>query len=175
MRNVNPLHPLLGKIERAENSEVTGKQWESKRAEWVFRKKGLTSKIKPLKSSSDDGLLSLSMLQEFFPEVYLTSGYLKAKIPIHKDTSAVHPAWFKGFLKLPFIESYKDILTSRSDSVEIVGMVFPRKGFQNGLILHNGHWLNYVPQGSGFHLYRGKNDRVLTVQSFSDFVTCLGN
>ena len=93
---------------------------------------------------------------------------------LHRDPRAIHPMWFKSFLSLPFVKLYEERLEELYDAKQKkpFGMVFPRKGFAQGLILHNGNWDLFVPNQSSCHIFKGskKKSMTLLVQPYSSFI-----
>ena len=93
--------------------------------------------------------------------------------PLHLLQEAIFPVWLKAFSQLPIIKPYEAFF----DSVEIeeqghrpIGLIFYRRGFPDGLILHNGDPFKFVPPRAGCVLYRGaggKKAMNLVVQRYS--------
>jgi hypothetical protein len=176
MDNINPLNPLLGKIERYEQADSQVKQWESSRVEWTLRRLGLEKQRKELFSSSDSGVYNFTEFNRVvdFP-VYLFSEPMIGATPIHRDPKSIHPMWFKAFLGLPFVQQYEDkfeTLIIRVGKNKPIGMVFPRKGFSQGLIIHNGDWERFVAPQAGCHFFKGgkKHAMNLIVQPYIGFI-----
>ena len=173
---VNPLNPLLGKIERFEQTDNAIKQFESKRVEWTLRRLGMERQRKEIyrdSVTSEYTCDAFNRVVDNFPMV-LCCESLKGKIPIHKDQKSVHPNWFKKFLGLSFAEAYADHFEKLSAAKlgKPIGMIFPRKGFAQGLLMHNGDWDYFVPPNSSCHLFKGgkKVEMNLVVQPYSSFV-----
>jgi hypothetical protein len=172
---VNPLNPLLGKIERFENADASVRQFESTRVEWTLRRLNMESQLRKIKQQSHDGLITFDDLNQTvdFP-IHLKSESLKGEIPIHRDQRSTHPMWFKGFLKLPIVQKFEELFEAyhaKHTGDKPIGMVFPRKGFAQGLIIHNGDWNLYVPPNSSCHLYQGGNKTTsLIVQPYMGLV-----
>jgi hypothetical protein len=60
-------------------------------------------------------------------------------VKLHLDASALLPNLFKAFMAAPFVDAY-DEFYERVESLadgRAVGLVFPRKGFSQGLVIHN--------------------------------------
>lgn len=173
-RRVNPLNPLLGKIEKFEQSEIALRQWESKRVDWTIRRLGLTAQLKEVASYDDGDFLSFEAFNSIFSfPVYLTANQLKDRLPLHKDQKSIHPNWFKAFSKLPFVQLFAENLKTYGSYRHAVGMVFPRKGFAQGMIVHTGDFNTFVLSGASCHFYRSVNDLELVVQPYTDFVDAL--
>lgn len=168
---VNPLNPLLSKISRYEQSSSRARQWESARVEWSLRRLALDEQRKEIAASAVDGLYSFSEFNRVvsFP-VVLAGNPLYDSNPLHKNTKAIHPNWFKEFTKLPFIAPYEEAFESSKVQGKPVGLVFPRKGFAQGWIVHNGDWDVFVPPDSCCHIFKGGKSMNLIVQPYVTFI-----
>lgn len=175
MNKINPLNPLLSKIARFEQVDTHGKQWESSRVEWTLRRLKLDGKRKEILENG----LGLGYTFEVFNQVVNFPMYLFAEpllnvSPIHRDPRTIHPLWFKAFRGLPFVERYEErmepLLTRYPDRP--IGMVFPRKGFLQGLLIHNGDWDLLTPPQASCHVFKGGRKKAmnLIVQPYSGFV-----
>ena len=51
-----------------------------------------------------------------------------------------------------------------------LGMIFPRKGFREGLIVHSGDWEAFSADNSSCHLFKGKGGFTLLVQPYAAFL-----
>lgn len=181
MSGINPLNPLLGKIEKFEESEAQSSKWESARVEWTLRRLKLDSQRKEI--VAELGFLGHFTFKSFsqavpgFP-MDLAANSRIGELPLHRDSRAVHPAWFKAFLGLPIVKEFEVKFDEEtSEKEKPFGMVFPRKGFLQGLILHNGDWETFVPPRSSCHLFRGgkKRSMNLVVQPYQGFIDHLRN
>jgi hypothetical protein len=98
---------------------------------------------------------------------------------LHTDKRAFLPAMFKNFKDVPFVTAYAEFFEQRCDEAETraVGLVFPRKGIDRGLVIHNG--VNLPPRV--FHglvlTYTGgkKETAHLYVQPFQSLIQALHN
>jgi hypothetical protein len=175
MGYVNPLNPLLGKIEKFEQSDFQLKQWESSRVEWTLRRLKLEGPRKEILADAVGGQYTFAEFNRVvdFP-MYLSAEPMMGATPIHRDPHAVHPMWFKSFRSLPFVKLYEERLESWCDSKQDrpLGMVFPRKGFLQGLIIHNGDWERFVSPHSSCHVFKGgkKHMMNLIVQPYIGFI-----
>jgi hypothetical protein len=87
---------------------------------------------------------------------------------------AILPKWFMEFSHLPFYDVYlamHERVAEKADG-RPVGLIFPRKGIRQGLIIHNGDMDTYVPEKTSCHLYRGggRHPIVLVVQPYAGFL-----
>jgi hypothetical protein len=173
--NINPLNPLLGKIEKFEQSDQQIRQWESSRVEWTLRRLKFEAQRKEILSDSYDGRYTFEAFNRVasFP-MELCGESLKDEPPIHRDPRAIHPLWFKAFVGLPFVRHYEERFTTfvEKNPERPLGMVFPRKGFSQGLILHNGDWDLFVPPQSSCHIFNvgKKHSMNLIVQPYMGFI-----
>jgi hypothetical protein len=119
-----------------------------------------------------------------FP-VYLSCNRLGNVEPLHKNPKAILPIWFKTFLHLPFMEAYEAAYDAWPAKDRPFGMVFPRNGFKQGLIVHNGDLHQFVPPNASCHVYLGGSDKkrrkkqhhqiMLVVQPFTAFLDHIYN
>lgn len=173
-KRVNPLNPLLDKIARFEYSDKGARQWESSRVEWTLRRLALLEQRKEILASSENGLYSFAEFNRVvsFP-VILEANPLREGLPLHKNPKAIHPLWFKSFTQLPFMQQYEEHFHKYKDREKPIGMVFPRKGFSQGLVVHNGDWDIFVPPNSSCHMFKGGSKKLsinLVVQSYAEFI-----
>lgn len=167
---INPLNPLLGKIEKYKQKESAAVQWESKKVEWTLRRFGLEQQRKEMLYSSEDKLYSFKAFNTLGFPMQLCANAMLEQMPIHKDPKSIHPAWFKSFANLSFCKNFDEALDSFIEKkTKPMGMIFPRKGFAQGLIIHNGDWELFLPPQSSCHLFRGDKMN-LVVQSYSEFI-----
>lgn len=176
MDRINPLNPLLSRIERFEQAEGRIRHWESARVEWTLRRLKLEAPRRELQSSADfTGYTcdDFNRVVGTFP-MYLFAEQLEDEPPIHRDGRAIHPNWFKTFRNLPFVKKYEErfeeLYPNHKDRP--LAMIFPRKGFAQGLVLHNGNWDLFVPPQASCHLFKGgkKHAMTLAVQPYAGFI-----
>ena len=174
MDKVHPLNPLLDKISRYKESGHRALQWENNRVEWTLNRLGKKSVKKEILAGAGNNFLSFDDFNNHadFP-IKLFAEYLSDIPPIHKNQKFIHPFWFKSFLRLPIVERYSDLFEKEVRNTDKpIGMVFPRKGFLQGLIIHNGDFEIYLPNNASCHLYRGSkaSQHVLVVQPYAGLV-----
>ena len=173
--NKHPLSPLS--VPDYDDSTVQIEKWESARVEYTIKRLKLGSHVlKELHSQVPGGKLSFADFNNRFPTfpMLLAASSLHGEKPLHRHPKGIHPMWFKSFTGLPFIRFYEEELERHKsdifgDESRVLGMVFPRKGFAHGLIIHNGEWQTYLPKNSGCHLYQGGKIKSMTllVQPFT--------
>ena len=175
MDRVNPLNPLLGKIEKFEQSDSHVRQWESGRVEWTMRRLKLEQQRKEILFATPGGQYTFEAFNQAvdFP-MYLFAEPMAGLSPIHRDPRAIHPMWFKSFRGLPFVKLYEERFEEliNTQKHRPIGMVFPRKGFSQGLVLHNGDWDLFVPPQASCHVLKGgkKHSMNLVVQPYTGFI-----
>ncbi len=167
---VNPLNPLLSKLGKYKQQDSQAKQWESKRVEWTLRRLGLEKQRKEMLAASEDKLYAFQAFNTLGFPIYLNAHPMIDEIPIHRDPKAIHPMWFKSFFALKFVSVFVELFDGFVEKkTKPMGVIFPRKGFAQGLIMHNGDWELFVPPQSSCHIYKGDKMN-LVVQSYSDFI-----
>lgn len=173
MDKINPNNPLFDKLKALDYKGISSASWEHARVLHLLQVLNLKPVTNEIKQVSSDSLFTFDVFNELvsdFP-VYLFAEALKSQPPIHRDDRSVHPLWFKSFKTLPFVKLYTERLkTMRVKIKRPVGMVFPRKGFQQGMILHNGDHEKFVPLNSSCHLYKAEDGNTMVVQPFTGFL-----
>jgi|TARA_R110000751_G_scaffold47597_13_gene106518 hypothetical protein len=175
MNGINPLNPLFGQIEKFEESHAQASKWESSRVEWTMRRLKLGDERKQMMHES--GYAGNYTYEAFIRTVPsfpmdIVAEPRRDELPLHRDAKAVHPMWFKSFRSLSFVSVYEERFGESSREERPFGMVFPRKGFLQGLILHNGDWDLFIPPQSSCHLFKGgkKRSMNLIVQPYQGFI-----
>jgi hypothetical protein len=174
-KGVNPFNPILSKIERFDQAERQVQLWESARVEWTLRRLKLEPQRKEVLRCSPDKSYSFANFHAVicnFP-IRLFAEFSPGVVPLHRNSRAIHPLWFKSFRQLPFVDLYLRRYDELPEEKKItpVGMIFRRKGFAQGLILHNGDWETFLPESSSCHIFRGgKRQMNLMVQPYIGFL-----
>jgi len=157
--------------------------WEDARVRHTLRRVGLVNYRKRLEKEADEETGSKRLTFERFNRKFPTFPALLGchsfvgETPIHSRGECIHPRWFQAFMKLPFIEPYEELYDVLGDEVKlrpVVAMVFKRKRFDQGLVVHNGDVDRFVAPKSSCHLYRGGGVRKktvnLVVQPYDNFL-----
>lgn len=142
--------------------------------DYMLKSLQLTAHRQQLQLDNAGGLLSFEAANARLGLPLVFCADAGGDIPLHRLDKAVHPNWFKNFAKLPFAQVYFAKLSSYSftgDTRPLV-LVFPRKGFSQGLCIHNGDPQRYVTPGSGVHFFRSQTGDFL-VQPFRDVLAIL--
>jgi|TARA_R110000824_G_scaffold265278_2_gene454176 hypothetical protein len=170
MSEEHPLSPLS--LPDYDDSAVKIAKWESARVEYAVRRLKLgTHVLRELRAQEGGSALSFENFNDRFPTfpMLLSASTLPGEQPMHRHPKGIHPMWFKSFTGLPFMRFYEDELAKHQSEVfggdgsRVLGMVFPRKGFAQGLIVHNGEWQTYLPPNAGCHLYQGGKVKSMTL------------
>ena len=179
--SVNPFN-LLNSGDEHERFEVSqNRAWEGGLVRHVMTRCGLGRHIRAFQAAHQQqfGFRDLTFAAfntEFhtFPVFLGCSRLRHIPVSLHCFKGAILPLWFKTFLKLPFMPPYMELHNSFGESAKLkpIGLVFPRKGFQKGLVVHNGEFHMFVPPQSSVHVYHGGGRKPLDliVQPFSSFL-----
>ena len=181
MSNLNhPLSPLTPSVDvpHYDDTDIRALKWETARVEATVKRLKLHKNVLGELRKQSGGELTLEGFNDRFPNfpVVLGGNSLVGMEPLHRHSGAIHPMWFKSFRNLPFISFYEDLLhvagvDSLADSnFRPFGLVFPRKGFRDGLIVHNGDWEAFTADNSSCHLFKGKGGFTLLVQPYAAFL-----
>ena len=172
---LHPLSPLS--VPDYDDSATKVGNWEAARVEHAVKKLKLGKHVLgELRSNAMGSVPSFDDFNARFPTfpLLLSANPLAGEKPLPRDPKGIHPMWFKSFRNLPFIKYYEEELARHQAEVfgedpRVLGMIFPRKGFAHGLIVHNGDWQTFLPHNAGCHLYQGGkgNSVTLVVQPFT--------
>lgn len=93
-------------------------------------------------------------------------------VKLHTDPRAVLPALFRDFARVPFVVAYDALVEQRAgDDDRPLGLVFPRKGFRKGMIIHDGAGLDPAVSRGLVLTYQGRDPRHrLFVQPYQTFL-----
>lgn len=88
---------------------------------------------------------------------------------VHRDIDAAEPARFKAFSQVSFVEAYREFYDDcyHPEDLRKLGLVFPRKGFKHGMIIHNDDTEVFWTSGLCW-VYKSKKGERLYVQPFND-------
>ena len=94
--------------------------------------------------------------------------------PVHLQPDYIFPRWFTKFTKLPVFKEYRGWQEQFAEHIgkQPFGLIFPRKGFQYGLVLHNGDMGRFAPLGEGYYIYatKGRKHQTYVVQTFKSLL-----
>jgi hypothetical protein len=117
-------------------------RFESSIINHILTKCGLGRHRSALLSESHsfgERLLTAAAFNDYFPQFPVLLGCSRLEVHVHKDPASTEPSRFKQFHKVPFVDTYYSVVESMGDAASHapVGLVFPRKGFRYGMIMHN--------------------------------------
>jgi hypothetical protein len=171
---LHPRNPLFSAMQRAVRQAEQPAFWEAARVEYVLKTLNLTAHRTQLRLDNAGGPLTFEAVNAKLGLPIVLTADAGDGVPLHRLDKAVHPNWFKKFGKLPFAQVYFERFAAYSltGDTRPLALVFPRKGFAQGLCVHNGPLQQYVADGAGVHLYRSPIGDV-TVQPFRDVISVL--
>jgi hypothetical protein len=90
---------------------------------------------------------------------------------VHQDPKATEPSRFKKFAQVSFVEAYREFYQDVYNEADLrkVGMIFPRKGFKYGMVIHNDDTETFWSSGLCW-VYKAKQGDRLYVQPFSSLL-----
>lgn len=166
----NRFHQLHSKTDTKRKLHAASeRKFEDKLVEFVCKRNGLARLHKDLVRRQgireDDPFLTFALFNDTFPSypLMLGSTRLEGK-ELHKEKNAVFPRWLTTFRGLPFVDPYHEFLESLGAHAELAsaGLVFPRKGFRQGLIIYNGGLDEHKIKGGVFVYEGGTKKRPIT-------------
>lgn len=138
-------------------------QYERGLVTWVLTRLKLkhhSSRISDLAEAGGARKLSFAAFNEYFTEFPFFLGCHNLKslaLPygkkttgfdytVHADPDSFEPARFRKFSRVPFVIAYKHLFESL-DSSRRIAMIFPRRGLQRGMVIHNDESEKYWQHG----------------------------
>lgn len=125
--------------------------------------------------------LTLELFNEAYPSFPLLLAYShEAGDGLHKHRDATMPAQHTRFHDFPPLKFYEDWFerAEKEANGRAVGLLFPRKGIQQGLILHNGEGLDGLWLPGMVSVYTGgtrEHPYRLYLQAFAPLVEAIHN
>jgi hypothetical protein len=170
-RGTNPRNPLFRGIVRFEEQTQMAAGREAAFVTWTLKKLKCEAAAKRwfTESGATDWTFPLlSDLPGFPMRLQLAE---ERSLPVHRDPKYVHPVWFKSFLDLPIVREYLETYDPDAES-RPQGLIFSRRGFARGLVLHTGDFTVFVPPNAACHVFRGgDHSRVsYVVQSYASLI-----
>lgn len=106
-----------------------------------------------------------------FPSTLRSHNFAELKKPMHLVQEAILPNLFRHFAKAPFVKKYNEMKEEYRTSNKPFGLLFPRKGLQQGLVIHNGYQGDFVPAGASCFVWQPtRDDTPLIVQDLLMFL-----
>ena len=193
MKSQNPFSHILknkdpGDIKRAEDAS-----WEHERVRHLMKKLGMSKEeerklSKECENFCGDPLLRFDVFRSQYPTFpFLLSAnrlrrmqlpHIDKETPnnyqVHADPACFEPARYKQFERVPFVVAFHELQEQVDDPHQTIGVVFPRKGLRQGMVIHNDlseqYWLN----GSSW-VYKAKDGSKLFVQPFEALIMGIRN
>lgn len=181
VKNKNP-----GDIQRAEDAS-----WEHERVRHLMKKLGLSKEDERKLSKECDNFCGDTRLRfdifqtqyPTFPFQLTTSRLRRLELPnvnketpsnyqVHADPACFEPARYKQFERVPFVVAFRNLQEQVDDPNQTIGVVFPRKGLRQGMVIHNDLSEQYWSVGSCW-VYKEKDGAKLFVQPFEALITGL--
>jgi len=174
-------------------------QFEAERLKWLLQRFGLKKRMHQVirRYHADTGRseLRFEAFNEVFPTFPFLIGCTKLQgVPmpgrvsksgqqkvtpvdyhIYLDPASTEPARFKNFTKVPFVGAYKDFYAASAGRANgrKVALIFPRKGFLHGMVMHNDSSEQFWTEGlSWVYKVPGTENR-LYVQPLSALVEAI--
>jgi hypothetical protein len=101
-----------------------------------------------------------------------------ANYAVHRDNRSVEPARFSAFHRVPFVVAYRRLLAEEPSDGENrgrVAMVFRRRGFRQGMVIHNDAEETYWRKGLCW-VYKGEKGGLeyrYFIQSFQSLIEAI--
>ena len=127
--------------------------------------------------------LTFRAFEEVYPSFPIVLGASRlGGVQLHLDQKAMIPALFKAFGAAPFMTAYEQFYETAAKRAgsRPVGLVFPRKGFKNGLVVYAADDPQILPfcEREAFFAYAGgsKKDRHwIIMRSFQKLLEAVHN
>lgn len=185
----NLLH-LGGSLEARRNMELA--QFEASRLKALMQRMKLADHLGAvfLQAEQMTGVreLRFAAFNELFPTFPFRIGchtlrglplpYGDKKTPmdywVHRDNQSVEPARFKKFNWVPFKIAYDQLVQQMANPADLrkIALVFPRKGFTDGMVIHNDESENYWHTGLCW-VYKQADGSRLYVQPFTALIEAI--
>ena len=158
MSKNNPFSQLIsGGSEEIRESEESA-SWEHSRVRHLLKRTGLPKSaerklLEEAKNFSDVSRLRFDLFNgEYhdFPFAFGTNRLRNLPVPygkkqtsgnyqVHRDPYSTEPSRFKKFEWVPHVIAFREFQASREGSQDArpIGLIFPRKGFSQGMVIHN--------------------------------------
>lgn len=98
-----------------------------------------------------------------------------ANYAVHRDAYSTEPARFKKFHWVPFAKAFRDFYETVTSEARVrkVCLVFPRKGFREGMCIHNDDTETYWEEGLCWVYKIPKTGNKLFIQPFNNLVDAI--
>ena len=129
------------KIDLNEEKEI---RWEEATVKHILGRFNIRPMEKVLRTEHanrlERALLRAELFHEYFPDfpIYFGTRYM---LGLHRNNACMMPNVINNFSRTPIVKAFEDFIESTPDDrmEGCVGVVFPRRGYQRGMIIHTGH------------------------------------
>jgi len=110
-----------------------------------------------------------------------TAGAVGGRTPynyhVHRDPYSTEPARYKKFEWVPFVIAYRQFYNSASAAASgrSIGLIFPRRGMVDGMIIHNDESEQFWTSGLCQVYKDPKTEKRLYVQPFAALIAAIYN
>lgn len=168
---------LLQRLDRDSLAQHTDRTYENARIRYMLSQLGLGRVSRDFerfvveRCGEEDAFFTFPLFEEFFGPLplLLHIDRLKDGPPLHERDDCAHPLWWKRFFKLPFVSRYLEWRESVGAQRRPTGLIFPLKGFPQGLVVHDGSLEKFLDKRQAAHVYDADAVRLL-VQPLTDVV-----
>jgi hypothetical protein len=117
--------------------------------------------------------LKFASFNDVFPTFPFLLGSTRLDIHVHKDPKSTEPSRFKKFSRVPFVQAYEEFHADMvaEAATRSVALVFPRRGFKYGLVIHNDDSETYWERGLCW-VFKGEKHR-LYVQPYANLLDAI--
>jgi len=173
-----------GRDKKAEWNLSEARRFEEGKVQFLLKRFGVTNKKWDMLRKSRDlvgeNLLTVSLFNEMFPTFPIVLGCSRlGGVKLHTDLRCTTPALFRRFQDAPWVEAYEEFYEQVSGQAldRTIGLIFPRKGVQQGLLIHNGGLDAYWVRGLRWTYFGGTKEKpqLLYVQPFAPLVGAIHN
>lgn len=114
--------------------------------------------------------LRIAVFNDRYPTFPFLLGYSRlGGKHVHRDPGAAEPSRFRKFSDVSFVEAYREFYDDNYHPKDLrkLGLVFPRRGFVHGMIIHNDDTEMFWASGLCW-VYKSKKGQRLYVQPLNN-------
>ena len=140
---------LFDDVFRGDNLEISRDEekelrWEESTVKHILGRFNIRPMERILRKAHADRferpLLRAELFHEFLADfpIYFGTRYMRG---LHRDNACMMPNVINNFSRTPIVKAMEGFLDSVPADLQdgCVGVVFPRRGYQRGMIIHTGH------------------------------------
>lgn len=174
----NLFHKFVEGDERHERLETAAAlSYEARRVEYLLRRGGMMPQVgrklrRIHEAEHGHQALRFTTFNAEYPSYPVLLGTANLT-GLHIDPTCFLPNLFRKFADAPFVRAYDDFFELMASLAQgrAIGLVFPRKGIPQGLIIHNGVDLpQRVFRGLVLHYQSKKSAHQLFIQPYQSVV-----